>query len=295
MSREASFQRAVEACLERECELPQGAALVVAVSGGPDSMALLSALARARERRSDQLLAVSCDHGLRPEAREEIHLVEQAARNWGVEFLALELGLSPGANLQERAREARYRALWTAADQRFGESAFLVTAHHADDRAETVLLRLLRGTSLAGLGVLRAREGRLLRPAIRCTRAQVLTHLERHAIASVHDPSNEDPRYQRVRVRQELMPLLHELAPGIVAQLCQLADEAAQGEPALGLNREQRNQLQRALRGAPGPVDVWLPRGLRLIRGAAGGAASSAGSSAGGVAADPGEPGTRDD
>jgi tRNA(Ile)-lysidine synthase len=228
-------------------------------------MALLHALAACRDKYGYSLLAISVDHGLRPEASAEVALVGEQAARLGVDFEPVGLQVGAGANLQERARTARYAALWEVVQRRLGSGGLLATAHHADDRAETVLLRLLRGTSLSGLGVLKPREGRLIRPAIGSDRRSVLEHVARHGVPFVDDPSNGDPRFLRVRVRHEVLPLLRELAPGIVAQLCDLADEASRGDPALGLNREQRSQLRRALQQS-GPVDLRLPHGLRLRR-----------------------------
>jgi len=258
--------RLVERCLKDDCQLAPGARLVVAVSGGPDSMALLHALHLQSKNFGFELLAACVDHGLRPEAADEVRLVERCCGAWGVEFRALELGLVGGANLQERAREARYEALWALAREHFGSEVFLATAHQKDDRAETVLLRLLRGTSLAGLGVLAPRDGALLRPAIHADRHAVLAHLERHAVPFATDPSNRDPHYLRVRVRHELLPLLRELSPGIVEQLVDLSEEATRGDAALGLNREQRQQLRRALLEPGRAIDLPLPAGLRLRR-----------------------------
>lgn len=249
------------------CDLPLGAHVVVATSGGPDSMALLHALSHLRESLRFGCSAVSVDHGLRPEAREEVALVREFCRRLEIECDVAHLELDSGGNLQARAREARYEALWRTARERFGDEVFLATAHQLEDRAETVLLRLLRGTTASGLGVLAPRDGQLLRPLIDVPRARVLEHLERHDVPFARDPSNEDARYLRVRVRKEVLPLLEELAPGVTARLAELAHEVAlEGEKPLGLNREQREQLRSALERGSGPVDVRLPRGLRLRR-----------------------------
>jgi tRNA(Ile)-lysidine synthase len=226
-------------------------------------MALLHALSVLRTRLGFSLVAVSVNHGLRTEAASEVELVRSYASQLGVSFEAADVHVDPGENLQARAREARYRALWEVATAR-DPDAFLATAHHADDRAETVLLRILRGTSPAGLDVLREREGRLLRPLIRARKATVLLHNERHGIPSVDDPSNRSTRFLRVRVRQEVMPLLASLSPGIVENLCALADET-DGAP-LGLGREQRRQLREAILKPNGAIDLPLGHGLRLYR-----------------------------
>jgi tRNA(Ile)-lysidine synthase len=148
-----------------------------------------------------------------------------------------------------------------------------VTAHHADDRAETVLIRLLRGTSLSGLSVLRARKENLLRPMIRARRADVTRHVERHSLPYAEDPSNRDQRFLRVRVRLELVPLLERLSPRIVEHLNELADDDAAparelkdwAGGAVLLNRAQHTQLARIVARRQTGARVRLP-GDREIR-----------------------------
>ncbi len=167
-------------------------------------------------------MAHGVDHGLREEAGAELELARELSSRHGVEFGVTKLALGGGGNLQARAREARYGALEGVAKSRGLE--LIATAHHADDRAETVLLRLLRGAGPRGLGVLPAREGQRIRPLIRARRSDVLGHLARHAIPFASDPSNLDRRFLRARVRGEVLPLLSELSPGVVAHLNALAD-----------------------------------------------------------------------
>jgi len=226
-----------ERTIRDEIQLDRGAHVLVGVSGGADSMALLSVLARIAVRRNFQVSAHGVDHGLRPEARAELDVAEAYARELGVAFSRSELSIVAGSNLQARAREARYEALRSCA-ARLGAN-WIATAHHADDRAETVLMRLLRGTSPAGLAVLPARNGDLIRPLIRARKNDVLAHVERHRIPFVEDPSNRDQRFLRVRVRTELMPVLTRLSPRIVEHLNALADELGRArDPVTALERE---------------------------------------------------------
>jgi tRNA(Ile)-lysidine synthase len=208
--------------LREECGVGRGARILVAVSGGPDSLALLHVLSLLAPRLGLSVAAHGVDHGLRAEANAELDLSARLSESWGVPFSRTRVDVAEGGNLQARARAARYEALESA--QRALSAEFLATAHHADDRAETVLLRLLRGAGPRGLAVLPARAGTRIRPLIRARRADVDLHLERHHILPATDPSNRDPRFLRVRVRQELLPLLSELSPGIVAHLNALAD-----------------------------------------------------------------------
>lgn len=256
-----------------EAHVARGARLVVAVSGGVDSMVLLHVLSRLRERLGLSLFAEGVDHGLRPEAGAELDRAEGFAEGLGVPFGRTRLALSAGGNLQARARSARYAALRARAGE-LG-ATLIATAHQAEDRAETVLLRLLRGTSPRGLGVLPVRSGDLLRPLIRARRADIEAHARRHRVPFSEDPSNRDPRFLRVRVRRELLPLLAELAPGIVDSLTSLADELVQPEASLPpatavlaelprLGRAQRRELSRMLAEPSLSARLRLPGGREL-------------------------------
>jgi tRNA(Ile)-lysidine synthase len=244
--------------------------LLCAVSGGPDSMALLDVLARLRPKLGFTLAAHGVDHGLRAEAAQELDLAERHAASLEVRFSRTVLTVAAGGNLQARARSARYLALEAA--QRAAGADLLATAHHADDRAETVLLRLLRGSGPRGLAVLPARAGERVRPLLRARRADVLSHLSRHRVPFAEDPSNRDRRYQRVRVREELLPLLSELSPGIVGHLNALADALSAPDGlaldaevcGIPLGRAHRNELARAVSGRSREARIWLPGGRVL-------------------------------
>ena len=241
-----------------------GDRVLCAVSGGPDSMALLHVLARLASKLGIDVHACGVDHGLRPAAADELVLAQRFAADLGVPFTAVKIDLAPGPNLMARARDARYAALRRVLAEcqlpleKPPRSATIATGHHADDRAETVLIRLLRGTGPAGLGVLTARAPMLTRPLVYARRADIMAHIERHRIPYAEDPSNVDARFLRTRVRREVLPLLTELSPRIVEHLCALADAAAAVGPAadgavpavlegLALGRAQRASLARAL------------------------------------------------
>jgi tRNA(Ile)-lysidine synthase len=243
----------VQRTLVEECEPLTSRTLLAAVSGGGDSQAMLWVLAHLAPKLGFRLRAHGVDHGLRPEASAELDLAEALSRELGVPFARTRLELAPGGNLQARAREARYAALREAART---DAALIATAHHADDRAETVLLRLLRGAGPRGLAVLAPRTQDLLRPLVRAGRRDVELHLARHCIDFACDPSNQNPKFSRVRVRRELLPLLQELSPQIVGHLNALADALEGAElprlPELeqepGLNRAQLREFLRARR-----------------------------------------------
>jgi tRNA(Ile)-lysidine synthase len=224
----------VERTLREECGDVRNQAVLVAVSGGPDSQALLHVLARVAPRLRIQVLAHGVDHGLRPEARRELATAAQLARSLGVPFSESRVSLREGGNLQARARAARYRAL-EVEGMRLG-AGLIATAHHADDRAETVLLRILRGSGLGGLAVLPPRTGNRLRPMVRARKSDVVAHVSRHALPHATDPSNANRRFLRVRVRLELMPLLESLSPRVVEHLTALADELHESPPPVVLD-----------------------------------------------------------
>jgi tRNA(Ile)-lysidine synthase len=202
---------------------PRGTRVLVAVSGGPDSMALLHVMALLRARQGFGLFAHGVDHGLRAEAARELDLAEHFSRDLDVPFSQTVVNVSPGGNLQARARDARWAVLRAAAS-RVGADR-IATGHHADDRAETLLMRLLRGTGARGLAVLQPLEGDRIRPLLRARRGDIDAHLARHRVPHAIDPSNRDPRFLRARVRMELLPELERLSPRIVEHLCALADD----------------------------------------------------------------------
>jgi tRNA(Ile)-lysidine synthase len=198
-------------------------ALVLAVSGGPDSTALLHLMARWRAtlRPAPHLVAVTVDHGLRPEAKREAAAVKQMSENLGVEHVTMRwTGDKPSTGIQEAARQARYGLLRTAA--RRAGARCVVTAHTLDDQAETVLFRMARGSGLAGLcGMARkvaidnlaGGAGRsdvvLARPLLDVPKARLIVTLREAGISYAEDSSNADPRFTRARLRQ-LMPALAE-------------------------------------------------------------------------------------
>jgi tRNA(Ile)-lysidine synthase len=178
--------------------------LGLAVSGGPDSLALLLL---AHAALPDAIAVCSINHGLRPEAAGEVALVERIAGERGIPFTQLAVTLAPG-NLQAQARAARYAALakW-AKDKGLGAVA---TAHHADDQAETLLMRLNRGSGLAGLAGVRARstiaesEITLLRPLLSWRKAELAAVVTAAGITPAADPSNTNPAFDRARLRAQL-------------------------------------------------------------------------------------------
>lgn len=245
--------------------LAQYSALILAVSGGPDSTALMVLAQRWSKalRRPPKLVAVTVDHGLRPEAKKEAAAVKVLARSLGIAHRTLRWsGPKPKTGVQEAARAARYRLLADASRAEGG--APVLTAHTRDDQAETVLFRMMRGSGIGGLAGMRhgalmpgqenTKESpkiELFRPLLEVPKSRLVATLKAAKISYVDDPSNRDPRFARPRLR-ELMPLL--AAEGLTAvRLAKLAERARRAEIAL------YEVLQAALRKlAPGQ---WPEKG----------------------------------
>jgi len=190
----ASDARVAE-LLERCTFPPGGQPLICGVSGGPDSLALLVLAAAAGCR----VTAVHVDHGLRPGSADEAGVVAAAAHRFGAAFRSERVEVPDGPNLEARARDARRAVLGTEA----------ATGHTADDQAETVLANLLRGAGVHGLAGMRTGVRHPLLALRRHETVALCAHL---GLDPVRDPSNEDPRFWRNRIRSELLPLCAEIA-----------------------------------------------------------------------------------
>ena len=259
-----TLETIVRGTLRQEGVPVPGSTVLVAVSGGPDSMALLHVLARLAPRLGFTVRAHGVDHGLRAEASEELQLAATLAAGLGVAMTTSVLSVAPGGNLQARARQARLGALRGEA-RRVG-AAWIATGHHADDRAETVLMRLLQGSGPRGLGCLPVRDGDLVRPMLRARRQDVEAHLARHGVPYASDPSNKNSRFVRVRIRHEVMPLLEAMSPSVVAHLNALADELIEARESFEseLNRAQRAQVKAAARSGRAGVNVKMKQGREV-------------------------------
>ncbi len=189
--------------------------LCVAYSGGPDSTALLHALAQLPEAQQRGLRALHIDHGLHPDSRQWSTHCRQLALEWGVTCLVLrvEVDHARGYGLEAAARDARYRAF--ALSLQKGE--LLLLGHHRDDQAETVLLKLLRGAGPEGLGGMRAMrplgQGRLWRPLLEVPREVLRGYVQSHALPCIDDPSNADSRLSRNFLRHDILPRLSQHWP----------------------------------------------------------------------------------
>ena len=179
----------------------------LAVSGGPDSLALLL-LAHAAFPKA--IMAATVDHGLRPEAADEADFVANLCAERGIAHTILKPEKPITGNIQSAAREARYQLLHGWADA--NDLHWIATAHHADDQLETLLMRIARGSGIAGLSGIRERNGRIIRPLLDFTKAQLIKTCEDDGITPCQDPSNANEDFDRVQIRNWLRsapPLLN--------------------------------------------------------------------------------------
>ncbi len=237
-----------DALLDRlltRCDFPAAPADVTcAVSGGADSLALLVLAVRAGCR----VTAVHVDHGLRPGSDGEADVVRGAAAAHGAAFRAERVTVGPGANLEARARAARYAALPPDA----------LTGHTADDQAETVLLNLLRGAGLDGLAGMDPTR----RPVRRLRRHETRSLCAALGLRPVADPTNDDLGLRRNRVRHELLPLLDAIAERDVVPVLARQSDLARADTAL------LDELASALdpTDARGLAAAPLPLARRAVR-----------------------------
>jgi tRNA(Ile)-lysidine synthase len=262
---------AVDRCLRETGMPPRSGTVVVGLSGGADSVALLDALASLRRRRGFRVVAAHLDHALRAGSPEDAAFCAELCRALDVPLRVGRADVRARAarergGLEQAARRERYAFLRRVREE---EGAFAIAvAHTRDDQAETLLLRLLRGAGAAGLAGMRPRSGDVVRPLLAVSRGEVLAHLRERGLSWREDPSNADLAYRRNRVRHELIPYLEErFNPAIRASLARtasvLADEAAhvrgEAERLLGvISREGENGAlllgRRALAEAPTAV-----------------------------------------
>jgi len=220
----------------RDAGVQPGQRLVVAVSGGVDSMVLLHTLSRLASRLSLALHVAHIHHGLRGGTADlDASLVAaEAARHalpMNVEHLAAE-ARARGTSVQVWAREARYASLETIRKRVHAE--WIATAHTQNDQAETVLLNLLRGTGLRGLAGIPSVRDRILRPLLSVSRLAIEAYAKRRGVPFREDPSNRSIAYRRNRIRHQLLPLLaRQYNPRIVETLAWLAAQAREDEDAL--------------------------------------------------------------
>lgn len=248
---------------ERPGLLPRGSAVLVAVSGGPDSMALLHLLAGLAGDRDLALSAAHFDHALREGSAEEAARVRRRVEELGVRC-TVGGPARPLPASQEALRRARYAFLRAVADQEGSDR--IATGHQADDQAETVLFRILRGTGLRGLRGIPPRRGRVVRPLLPFSREAIEAWVEARGIPHLRDPSNRDPRWSRGRIRARVLPALEEAwGEPVRSSLLALSRHAARADRAL--EGHARRLLERARDEPQGEGEGgWADDAVRLRR-----------------------------
>lgn len=227
MDLEREIIKKVRETISRNRMLERDDRVVVAVSGGPDSVCLLDILCRFRDPLGLDLVVAHFDHGLRPgEDESETQFVESLARSLDLPFETGRAGTAlraGGSSLEEGAREARYRFLEQVKER--VRAKRIALGHNRNDQAETVLMRLLRGSGPSGLaGIPAHRDHKVIRPLIELTRGEIEAYLGKRGLGYVSDPSNLDTRFLRNRIRLELIPYLKRYQPRIIEILAKTAE-----------------------------------------------------------------------
>jgi tRNA(Ile)-lysidine synthase len=255
--------RAVDLALRSKCRVPAGASLLVAVSGGADSVALLLALATLSTRRTRgyRLAVGHVQHGLRPCAENDAAFVKALAERFSLPFFRADLNLAAASadrqhagNIESIARKARYRALTEMASG--FEALHIATAHHADDQLETLLMRLARGAGTAGLSgmawrrpVAKGQNLTLVRPMLAVDRQMVLGFLEAIGQPYCTDPTNLDLTRARANLRANVLPVLKKIHPGASVNAARSAQQIADANKLM--NRQALALLQTTAQGLP--------------------------------------------
>jgi tRNA(Ile)-lysidine synthase len=232
----------VRRAIESHGLIEPGDHLLVGISGGADSVALIRCLHRLAPVLGVSLTAAHLDHGLRgTEGKEDLEFVRKLAASLDLAFIGESVDvsrLSTPKNLEERARVVRYEFLNRAA--RSVDAGKIALGHNRNDQAETVLLHLLRGSGITGFSAIRPRAGNLIRPLLEMPRRNILDYLESLGVPFREDSTNRNLRYRRNRVRHELIPYLEAwFNPQIVASLTRQADMARELNDFLDLESER--------------------------------------------------------
>jgi tRNA(Ile)-lysidine synthase len=285
--------RAAQRAIRRHAMLTPGDVVLIAVSGGADSVALLHVLTELAGAHALRLRVLHVDHGLRPDSARDGEFVQALGERLGVPVEVVQVRIG-GGSIEAAARAARHAALDAAADR--AGAARIALGHTADDQAETLVMRLLEGTGVRGLAGIPPVRGRLIRPLLDVRHRDAIATLQAQGLSWLEDPSNRDPRFFRNRVRHVVLPQLATESSGdLVARMgglarrarevvdaldrvagLELARLAREDDGALVLCRSNLAALPRpvaaevlraaaARLGSRAPLRAWGHRGLRRI------------------------------
>ena len=208
-----------------------GDRVLVAFSGGADSMALLYLLQKLSKTFPYEVAAAHLDHQLRPESQDDAAFAREACARLGVPLMVGQadvrgVAAAMGAGLEAAGREERYRFLQRVADDQ--ACSVIALGHHADDQAETILFRIARGTGLSGLSAMQMKSPPYIRPLLKLRSEEIRAFLQQEGVAWREDVSNSDLRFSRNRVRHEVLPQLEQINPRLVDALTRLGRHAAE-------------------------------------------------------------------
>jgi tRNA(Ile)-lysidine synthetase-like protein len=241
--------------------VPAGCSILVALSGGADSVALLDVLARLREQRDLRLVAAHLDHALRPGSQRDVVFCRQLCDRLGVPLRTHRIDVAAaarrcGEGLEAAGRRARYG--WLRQLRAAEGLERIATGHHLDDHVETLLMWLFRGAGLTGMRGIAPRRGRLLRPLRQFRRDELRAYLRWRGLEHLEDPTNAEPRFARNRIRHELLPQLETLfGPGVSARLERFSRLAT---AEVGLLQAVTQEALQQCATSVGPAELELRR-----------------------------------
>ena len=233
-----SLQQKVLSFIDKQTLIPPGSRVLVACSGGVDSMALLHFLATHQQSLVIEVAAIHVDHMLRGvESAEDASVVKQLCKEFGLPFYSEQVPIpaileSQGGNMQQVCRQQRYACFeQTMESERF---TILATAHHADDQLETVLIQLSKGQSLNGMPIQRAiHSGKVVRPFLPLRKSELYTYASHHKITFREDPSNQQDHYLRNRMRHQVLPVLTDENPSVAVNTVRQTEQRQADESLL--------------------------------------------------------------
>jgi tRNA(Ile)-lysidine synthase len=258
----------IQAYIEQNQMIAPGDHVVAGVSGGADSVCLLFVLWEMKEALSFTLEAVHVNHMLRKEAADDAAFVRETCERLGVAFRVFaadvgEMAHSKGISLEEAGRDYRYECLRAVAREH--EAGIIAVAHHLDDRAETLLFNLFRGSGLRGLAGIRPVRDDVVRPLLFCTRQEIEEYLAARDIPYRTDPSNADEAFTRNFIRHQIMPRAHEVNPAVGRHMARTADLA--GEADCFIRKQARAALYEcaSLSAGQSEIDIEKLHGYDII------------------------------